>query len=396
MALPVYVAYGNTSGTVSDAMIRHYEELALSGAGAVVVESTLIDASEWISTRMVQLDKKESVEGLKIIAGLIKKAGTTAGCQINHPGRFAPTQRPPAPSEVPVKFKMSPKMRFTFQILAKTKPHILPSILGSHLPRSMTLNEIKKTINQYAAAAEKIKKGGFDFVELHGATGYLLTQFISKRTNKRNDLYGGSFKNRVRFPLQVVDAVREAVGSDYPVGYRFLAEEWVPDGFTLDEARIFARLLEKRGIAYISVTAGTYESLVKPKVIVQSQKAGYMVELAEAIKKEVSVPVIASGRIAWPLLAEKILEKNKADAAGLGRILFADNRWAIKAITGREREIIECDPKCNNCLICVMLERPAFCPQWPPDKIKKRREFLIESNIKHFNRENVFEQASTY
>lgn len=396
MALPMYVAYGKPWGTVSKAMIKHYQELALSGAGSIVVESTLIDASRWTSTRMVQLDKQESVEGLKIIAKLINRAGAAAGCQINHPGRFAPTRRPPAPSEVPIQFQMSPKMRLTFQILAKTKPHILPAILESHSPRSMTLDEIKKTINQYAAAAEKIKGAGFDFVELHGATGYLLTQFVSKRTNKRHDIYGGSFENRVRFPLEVVDAVREAVGSDYPVGYRFLADEWLPDGFSLDEARVFARKLEERGIAYISVTAGTYESLIKPKVIAQSQKSGYMIELAEAIKKEVSIPVIAAGRIAWPLIAERILEKNKADAVGLGRGLFADNRWAIKAITGREKEIIVCDPKCNACFVYVMQEKPAFCPQWPPDKIKKRREFLKESSFKNFKQENSFEKVSTY
>mgnify|MGYP000648683684 CR=1 FL=1 len=351
MALPLYVGYGNPDGTVSEAMVKHYRELAAGGAGAVVVESTLVAPHGWAALRMVRVYDAGVLPGLTRLAAAIRESGALAGCQINHPGRYARVSEPLAPSPVPA----GP---------------------GAPVPRAMTLSDIQETIAAYAAAARRVKDAGFDFVELHGATGYLLVQFVSPHTNKRDDQYGGSLANRLRFPLEVVAAVRDAVGPDYPVGYRFLADEWLPGGFTLEEAQIFARELEKAGVAYLSVTGGTYDSMFLPEVAARAREEGYMVELARAIKQEVSIPVVAAGRIGRPEFAEEILATGNADLVGLGRALLADPTWPRKAAAGRREAITPCPLECSGCFDQVMKDRPVFCVRWPLEKMRQRRDLL--------------------
>ncbi|MGQ9497703.1 MAG: oxidoreductase [Desulfotomaculales bacterium] len=357
MALPLYVGYGNTDGTVSEAMVGHYRELAAGGAGAVVVESTLVAPRGWAALRMVRVYDHGALVGLGRLAAAIKESGALAGCQVNHPGRYARVSRPLAPSPVPV------------------RP-------GGPVPQAMTPGDIREAIAAYAAAARRVKEAGFDFVELHGATGYLLTQFVSPYTNKRDDEYGGSLANRLRFPLEVVAAVRDAVGPDYPVGYRFLAEEWLPDGFGLDDARVFARELEKAGVAYLSVTGGTYDSMFLPEVAALARDEGYMVGLARAVKCEVSIPVVAAGRIGRPEFAEQVLRAGDADLVGLGRALLADPDWPSKAAAGRTDDISPCPPECGGCFDQVMKDRPVFCVRWPPEKVRRRRELLRVAGFK--------------
>jgi 2,4-dienoyl-CoA reductase (NADPH2) len=216
---------------------------------------------------------------------------------------------------------------------------------------------------QFANAALRVKKAGFDLVELHGGTGYLLSQFVSPRTNKRIDTYSGSIENRIKFPLTVLKRVKDVVG-DFPVGYRFLVDEWIPDGLHIKESAILAKGLEKGGIAYISTMGGTYESFFLPEIIKKSKKPGYMVSLAAAIKKEVSFPVIAAGRISTPARAESILTNKKADLIGLARMLWVDPEWPKKARKRDDRSILKCSPKCDACLQLVMQGKPAYCPKW--------------------------------
>jgi 2,4-dienoyl-CoA reductase (NADPH2) len=208
-------------------------------------------------------------------------------------------------------------------------------------------------------------------LELHGGTGYLLAQFLSPRTNRRQDDYGGSLANRQRFPLEVTAAVQAAVGA-FPIGYRFLADEWLPDGLKLAESLVFARSLAAAGIAYISVMGGTYESFFLPHVVERSKQDGYMVDLAAAVRREVSVPVVAAGRIATGELAERILRDGDADMIGLARVLWADPDWVRKVSAGRERDILHCDPDCGDaCIQMVIKKKPAFCTRWPPQKVKE-------------------------
>jgi 2,4-dienoyl-CoA reductase (NADPH2) len=230
----------------------------------------------------------------------------------------------------------------------------------------LSTGEIAQIRDKFAAAALRVKEAGFDMVEIHGGTGYLLAQFVSPRTNRRDDEYGGPLGNRMRFPLEVLDAVKTAV-DDFPVGYRFLADEWLPDGLKLEESSQLARRLADNGVAYISVMGGTYESFFLPEVVEKSNRDGYMVDLASAIKKEVDVPVITAGRIATGELAEKVLSQGQADLVGLARVLWTDPEWPRKVKEGREADILHCD-SCDVCLQAVMQGDFAYCTQWPDEK----------------------------
>jgi len=282
---------------------------------------------------------------LKQLASTIKQEGALACLQINHAGRFAhATQQPLAPSAVN-----------TF----------------GRMPRALETAEIDHTIGQYANAAVRAKNAGFDMVELHGGTGYLLAQFLSPRTNKRSDTYGGTLENRQRFAMEAVARVKTAVGN-FPVGYRFLADEWLPDGLQLEESVQFADSLAQAGIAYISVMGGTYESFSLPEIVEKSKQEGYMLNLAAQVRAKVNVPVIAAGRLASGSLADQAISEGKADLIGLARVLWADPQWPKKVYEGRDAEIINCSPDCGDaCMQMVTKGRPAFCVAWPAEKMKR-------------------------
>ncbi|UCF57763.1 MAG: NADH:flavin oxidoreductase [Deltaproteobacteria bacterium] len=337
---PLYLGYAHLGGKVSPLMLAHYRLMAQSRAALIVVENASITPNGSGSPRTLRCDHDRYLRGLKRLAQTINREKALAALQINHAGRFGHVAQPVAPSAVPAFGKV---------------------------PRPLTKREITAIQKQYAKAALRVQKAGFDMVELHGGTGYLLAQFVSPRTNKRIDAYGGPIGNRIKFPLEVLKRVKDMVGN-FPVGYRFLADEWLPDGLRVRESRVLARALEENGVAYISVMGGTYESFFLPKVIKESRRPGYMVYLASIIKKEVNVPVITAGRISTPALADSILKGNDADLIGLARMLWVDPEWVKKAREGRDRSILKCSPKCNACFQLVMQGKPAFCPRWKKHK----------------------------
>jgi NADPH2 dehydrogenase len=340
---PLYLGYAGESGTVSRLLLDHYRTMARSGVAMVVVENATVDHPTGSgSSRTIRADTENNLEGLSRLATVIKEENALACLQINHAGRFAAAAETVAPSAVE-----------TF----------------GRLPRSLSKKEIGGIVDKFAAAALRVKKAGFDLVELHGGTGYLLAQFVSPRTNKREDEYGGSLKNRQSFPLEVVAGVKTAVG-DFPVGYRFLADEWLPDGLKLKEAAQFAKTLASAGIEYISVMGGTYESFFLPEIVERSKKKGYMVDLAAAIKKEVDIPVITAGRVDTGELAEKVISSGQADLIGLARVLWTDPEWVEKVRQAREGEILHCDPECDTCMQLVIKGKPAFCVRWPHEKMR--------------------------
>jgi NADPH2 dehydrogenase len=342
---PLYLGYAGEGGTITDVLLEHYRLMARSGAALVVVENCTVDFARGSgSLKTLRADTADNLEGLKRLARTIQQEGALACLQINHAGRFAKAAAVPlAPSAVE-----------TF----------------GRVPEALDTDGIRRVIGQYAQAAKLCKSAGFDMVELHGGTGYLLAQFLSPRTNRRTDAYGGSFENRQRFALEVVGAVRQAVG-DFPVGYRFLADEWMPDGLQLQESAPFARSLADAGIAYISVMGGTYESFHLPQIVERSRKPGYMLDLAAAVKSRVDVPVIAAGRLDTGAVAEKALAEGRCDLIGLARVLWADPQWPEKVRTGREADIVHCDPDCGDaCMQMVMKDRPALCVRWSAEKMK--------------------------
>ncbi|MFP4226866.1 MAG: NADH:flavin oxidoreductase [Desulfobacterales bacterium] len=347
---PLYLGYAGEGGTVTPLLLEHYRLMAQSGAAMITVENATVDHPAGSgSNRTIRIDTDDNLEGLKALAGEIKKQGALAGIQINHAGRFAAMNQPLAPSAVE-----------TF----------------GRMPRMLEIEEINTIRDKFVQAAGRAKAAGFDMVELHGGTGYLLAQFVSPRTNRRTDNYGGSLENRMKFPLEVLDAVKAEIG-DYPVGYRFLADEWLPDGLKIYESTRFARALSDAGVAYLSVMGGTYESFMQPEIIEQSKTEGYMADLAGEVKNHAAVPVIAAGRIASGRTAEDIIAGGKADVVGLARMLWADPEWPRKVKEGREAEIISCDPGCEDvCMQLVMKGKPAYCTQWPPEKTRKFKDLF--------------------
>lgn len=346
---PLYLGYAGEGGTICNLLLEHYRLMARSGVAMVVVENATVDSPRGSGSPLtIRADTDHNLDGLKRLAETIKEQGAMACLQINHAGRFAAVPEAVAPSAVE-----------TF----------------GRMPKALTLSEIAEIQDKYVDAALRVKKAGFDMVELHGGTGYLLAEFVSPRTNKRQDGYGGSLENRQRFPVEVVSKVKSAVGT-FPVGYRFLADEWLPDGLRLEESTVVARSLANTGVAYLSVMGGTYESFFLPEIVEKSSKPGYMVDLAAAVKKEVDVPVITAGLIVTGDLAEQIVEEGKADLIGLARVLWTDPEWPQKVMQGRENEILQCD-SCNACMKILMKGKPAFCVRWPIEKQRSWREKLV-------------------
>ena len=337
---PLYLGYAAEGGRMSRLLLHHYHEMAKSGAAMIMVENASIAATGSGSPRTIRCDHNRYLKGLETLADAIHREKSLAGLQVNHAGRFAQVSESVAPSAVPA---------------------------FENTPRALTKREITTIQKQFANAALRVKKAGFDLVELHGGAGYLLAQFVSPRTNKRSDSYGGPIENRIKFPLEVLKRVKDAVG-DFPVGYRFLVNEWLPDGLKESESILLARRLEQEGIAYISAMGGTYESFFLPEMVKKTKRVGYMVSLAAAVKKNVSIPVIAAGRISTPLKAESILREKKADLIGLARMLWVDPDWPKKARKGEDRSIIKCSPKCNACFQLVMQGKPAYCPRWSKER----------------------------
>jgi 2,4-dienoyl-CoA reductase (NADPH2) len=201
-------------------------------------------------------------------------------------------------------------------------------------------------------------------IELHGANGYLLCQFLSAFTNREQSSFGGDFKGRTAFPLAVIREIKQRVSDNFPVGFRLLLREWVPEGIDLPEALSWAKLLEKEGVAYLSATVGTYNSMFSPDVSKQMGRPGYLRKDIKKLTKAVNVPTIVSGGVLKPSLAEKLLKKDAADLIGLGRPIRVDMDWIKKAAANQEKDIETCI-NCNWCLKEVILGRGFNCRRWP-------------------------------
>jgi 2,4-dienoyl-CoA reductase (NADPH2) len=233
--------------------------------------------------------------------------------------------------------------------------------------RALTVDEIQSIIHKFALASDTAREAGFDFVEVHGAHGYLPCQFFSGADNKRKDRYGGELYGRMRFGLEIVEAMKKTVGKDYPVFYRIGAEEKRTGGITIRQSKSFAAELEKAGVDAFDVSIGL--PIGRRASPTKRAKMGTFVYLAEAIKKSVSVPVMAVGRINVPEVAESILTQGRADLVGIARQLIADPHWPNKVMQGRTEEIIPCI-SCNACF------QPMQGDKWKPGdpicKVNKR------------------------
>jgi 2,4-dienoyl-CoA reductase-like NADH-dependent reductase (Old Yellow Enzyme family) len=348
VCLPLYLAYPEPDNRVNELVLDYYRELANSGAGLVIVENVTVEPCGLGNPRTLLISDDSFVPGLTRLADAIKGGGVPAVLQIHHAGRYARRPDRIAPSVIP-----------TWGVE----------------PKAMDEADIARVVMAFAAGARRAREAGFDAVEIHGGTGYLLTQFLSPLTNHRRDTYGGDLIHRMRFPLEVVAAVRDAVGEEYPVGYRFLADEYLPGGLTLEESVPFARELARAGAAYLSVMVGCYDSFALPRYLADDRTEGYMAPFAAAVRAAVpGVPIIAAGRIQRPAAAEAILRDGMADLVGLARVIFADPQWPRKARGDISSPISRCAPKCSFCTKRIIAQRPAYCGRWP----RERRDRFLQ------------------
>ncbi len=332
---PLFVGYARPDGTPSELTLEHYKKIAEGGAGMIVVEIAAVNDDQSKMGRMLKAYEKSHIKPFSRLANVIKERGIVAVQQIVHQGRLN-LSKPLAPSVVPI-FGIDPV--------------------------EMTLDDINNAKADYVNSADIVKQAGYDMVELHGGTGYLLAQFLSPRTNLRTDRYGGNPEKRMTFGLEVIDSIKKKLGSDYPIGYRIMADEYIEGGTTIDISAPYSKKLEETGIAYLNVMSGTYESFMLPEILEISAQEGYIIPLAEEIKKQVNIPVMASGRILKPSMAENLISEKNIDIIGIGRGLLSDPQWPIKAKEGRESEINHCI-NCNSCLVNVQSKEPVVCSQW--------------------------------
>lgn len=298
-----------------------YLERARGGVGAIILPGTAVDilASDEAWGKSGGL--ASFLQGLSSLVADIHDAGARVGIQLWH------------------------GFHFPAGLTGTQGELVAPSPVGK--ARGLTTAEIKNIIGKFAAATANAKEAGLDFVNIHGAHGYLLHRFFSPIDNQRSDKYGGSVRKRMTFALECVKAVRQAVGEDYPLFWRLSAEDGAVGGITLEQSIKLAQALKKAGVDVIDVSYGRSLKQVMPS---KRQSLGTYVSQAEAIKRAVDIPVIAVGRINLPQLADDIISQNKADLVAIGRQLIADPEWPKKAQKGRYDEILLCDSCNKNCV----------------------------------------------
>lgn len=307
--------YSATDGTPGDWHLIHLGHLALSGAGLLIIEATAVEADGRISPGDLGLYCDANEEGLaRVLSATRAHSPIKIAVQLGHAGRKASSRAPWEGGR-----QIRPDEPGGWKACA---PSAVPHAPTEDPPVALDAAGLARVRNAFVDAARRAARLGLDGIEIHAAHGYLLHQFLSPLANHREDEYGGSLENRMRFPLEVFDAVREAFPADRPVWVRVSAIDWVPGGWDLEGTVAFARALEARGCAAIHVSSGG----VSPKQAI-ALGAGYQVPFAERVKSEVGMPVIAVGLITEPRQAEEIVARGQADAVSLARAILYDPRW---------------------------------------------------------------------
>jgi 2,4-dienoyl-CoA reductase-like NADH-dependent reductase (Old Yellow Enzyme family)/thioredoxin reductase len=314
-------------GAITDRAVEHYRRRAAGGPAMVIMEACAISPEGVVSENQARIDSDRLLKGLSRIAEAIRAEGAVPAIQIHHAGRQTSAKvikrLPLAPSPLPC-----------------------PAIRGDVAP--LSVEQIQELINKFADAAVRSREAGFELLEIHGAHGYLINQFLSRYSNIREDGYGGDIAGRTRFALDIIAEIRNRLGSSFPISFKISAQEFVPDGLTVEESIDILKLLVTAGIDAVQVSAGndsTPEWICQPMFM---QKA-CLAESAAAIKKALQIPVLAVGRINDPWTADNIIAKGMADLVCIGRGLMADPEMPIKAQEGRFDEIRTCIA-CNTCM----------------------------------------------
>ncbi|MDG9706905.1 NADH:flavin oxidoreductase/NADH oxidase [Streptomyces sp. DH10] len=306
---------GPETGAPNDWHFAHYAARATGGTGLIIVEATAVSPEGRISPYDLGIWNDTQVEAFRRITRFLASQGTVPAIQLAHAGRKASTDRP---------WKGGAPVGPDAHGWDSVAPSPLAFDDRHPVPAELTIDQIKDIVGQFAAAARRALAAGFEIAEIHGAHGYLINEFLSPHSNHRTDAYGGSYENRTRFALEVVDAVREVWPQDKPLFFRVSATEWLDEGgWTADDTVRFAADLRAHGVDLLDVSSGGNASGVRIPT-----GPGYQVPFAARVKQETTLPVAAVGLITEVEQAEKILANGEADAVLLGRELLRNPSWA--------------------------------------------------------------------
>ena len=325
-------------GSITDETIEHYRRRAAGGPAMVIMEACAVSPEGIVSPHQPVIYDDRYIDGLSKIAAAIKEEGAVAALQIHHGGRQTSAKvihrKPLAPSPLPC-----------------------PAIRGDVEP--LTVDGIQNLVQKFGAAAARAYRAGFELIEIHGAHGYLVNQFLSKFSNIREDEYSGDVAGRTRFAREIVEEVCSRIDHALPVSFKISAEEYVDGGLTTKESIEILKILIEAGIDLVQVSAGND---VTPEWISQPMfmEKACLVESASQVKKAVDIPVMAVGRINDPLIADEIIRQEKADLVCIGRGLLADPEMPLKAKNGRLDEIRTCIA-CNTCMQSIFKKGRIEC-----------------------------------
>lgn len=308
---PMATAQSNEDGTVSQCLIDYYDKKSKGGyIGLIILEHSYVSLEGKVSHGQMSISQEKDIEGLKKVVQAIHRNHTKVFAQINHGG--SKSRR-----EITGCDSLAPSAVFA------------PNSKNNELPEEMSYEDIQQVILAFQKAAFRAKQAGFDGVEIHGAHGYLLSQFFSPLTNHRTDEYNGStLKGRIKIYLDIIHAVRKVVGDDYPIALRLGACDYMEGGIVIEDSVSAACEFEKAGVDLLDISGG-FCGADNP----HSKKPGYFSELSEAIQKVVHIPLILTGGIVDAQSAEDLLASHKADMIGVGRAILKDSHWAKEAMS---------------------------------------------------------------
>lgn len=304
---PMATAKADSDGNVNQSILDYYDDKSQGGyLSLIIIEHSFIQLDGKASDLQLSVSDDSMVEGLKKLAETIHRNGSKTVMQINHAGS-----------------NTTPEVTGTTPVAPSAVAH---PRRGS-MPNELTHEEIATIIRAFQDAARRTKEAGFDGVEIHAAHGYLLNQFFSPLTNKRTDEYGGNLHNRIRLHLQIIEAIRDALGNDFPILLRLGASDFREGGVTIEDSQVAAQEFEKAGVNILDISGG-FSGYMVPNLSGQ----GFFAPLSEAIKKVVSIPVILTGGITEVQAAEQLLAEEKADLIGVGRAILNNSKWAEQAV----------------------------------------------------------------
>ena len=329
--------YMSVDGSAGDWHLMHLGQFAMGAAALVITEATHVSAIGRISRRCLGLYSDENESTIKHIVDFCRRHGVAKlGIQLAHAGRKGSGHTP---------FEGGKALAPDEGAWNTVAPSALPYGPGWHVPQALTMEGMREVKQQFVDAAKRAERIGFDVVELHAAHGYLLHEFLSPISNQRADEYGGSLENRMRFPLEVFDAVRAVWPKERPLGARVSASDWIDGGWTPEETVVFAKAMKARGCDFFDVSSGALD----PRQQIP-MAPGYNVPFAEKVRKETGIAVMSVGMITRPQQAEDIVASGKADLVAIARAMMDDPRWAwhaareLGAETSYAPNYVRCSP----------------------------------------------------